>query len=313
MSSVCTLAQDDLPLVLRWLGDQLPLSLKLRGEVHAVLTGRDTIQCGVMGDDFIMTTSGWDSLSAAAAGGGDGTALGQQVSAAITRRHYHAGGGDARLKMSLFATDATAAGELLALAESGLHPPPAGVVIAGLDRQYLPLAKKLALAAGHGTLTDYWCEPCVLMWQPTPVAPPAPPQGAVLGSLTAADGPLVNSTWAYGGSAESLRDSVLPCIHHQRTLGLRGGAGELLSWALGDHPYGAIGKVLTLESHRRRGFSAVVCGQLAADIHAAGETKPFCFIVEDNAASQTLFTRLGFELCGAGLDWVGWARVESPL
>lgn len=291
-----TVAPEELPLVLKWLDGQLPLSLKMRGEVHAVITGRAAI--GGTGNDFIMTPAGWTNLAAADAASG-------QISAAITRRRYHGGEGDGRLRMSLFATDAAAATELLALAESGLEPPPSRMFIAGLDRHYLPLAEQLASVAGG---TEYWCVRCVQMWQPVPMPPPAPPAGVALGPLTVADGPLVNDTWTFGGSDASLRDQVLPCIRGQRTLGLRTDIGELVSWALRDHPDGAMSKVFTLEAQRRLGYSLVVCGQLAAEIQAAGESKPYCFIVEDNATSQALFSRLGFEACGPGVAWLGWTK-----
>ena len=67
---------------------------------------------------------------------------------------------------------------------------------------------------------------------------------------------------------------VMPCIEHQLTCGLRDDAsGELDAWCLGDHPYGAIGKVFTVESHRRKGLSTMVCAALtrAIEADAAGE------------------------------------------
>lgn len=297
--------------MLRWLDAHQPLSLKLRGEVNAVIIGRDP--WGESGEDFVMAPAHWAALAAV---GDDGsTAAIDNVSGAISRRHYSPTGGG-RLQISLFATDAGAAEELLPLAvTTGLAQPPGAVMIAGLARPYVPLAQACAVATGG---SGYWCSPCVLMWQPEPM-PQGPPDTTkyTLGPLTREDGVIVNSTWAYGGTEESLQNSVLPCIVHQRSLGLRvvdkAGVEQLVAWALGDHPYGAIGKVFTLESHRRQGFSAIVCGKLAAEIHEAGETKPFCFIVEDNAASRTLFSALRFELVGERLDWVGWTTTNSVL
>jgi hypothetical protein len=40
--------------------------------------------------------------------------------------------------------------------------------------------------------------------QPGAVEPPAVPPGFVIGALTEEDGVLVNDTWAYGKSAETL-------------------------------------------------------------------------------------------------------------
>ena len=108
---------------------------------------------------------------------------------------------------------------------------------------------------------------------------------------------------------------VLPCIEHQLTCGLRDDAsGKLVAWCLGDHPYGAIGKVFTVESHRRKGLSTVVCAALtrAMEADAAGENPrcaaPFCFVVAENEASVALFARLGYvqpEVAGRA-DWVGF-------
>lgn len=98
-----------------------------------------------------------------------------------------------------------------------------------------------------------------------------------------------------------------------------------VSWAIGDHPYGAVGKVFTLDDHRRKGYSAIVCAELTrliaedaaaavpAEVAEGGElprcAAPFCFIVADNEASVKLFTgKLGYvQAEGSGqVDWVGF-------
>ena len=77
-----------------------------------------------------------------------------------------------------------------------------------------------------------------------------------------------------------------------------------------------MGKVFTVETHRRKGYSAVVCAamtRLIVEDARRGErprcAAPFCFIVAENDASVKLFEeRLGYvraEVSGT-LDWVGF-------
>jgi predicted GNAT family acetyltransferase len=142
------------------------------------------------------------------------------------------------------------------------------------------------------------------------------PVGCTLGPLVAADSYLVNDTWEYGKTEATRVQRVLPCIEHQLSMGLRlEETGELVAWAIGDHPYGAIGKVFTVEAHRRKGYSAVVCAALTklVQLDALGErprcAAPFCFIVADNEPSLSLFkNRLGYTEAEPfnNVDWVGF-------
>lgn len=333
----------ELPLVVRFLSQQLPASLKLHGETLALLHGIDATSHGpALGDDLVMNTAGIATLHAADAAGAVNL---HEVSAAVSRRHYP--GTDAgterpgHLQLSFFATDIAAATDLFAVILADLQPPPRSLMFAGLNRQFLPAARAQFGGGALGLRTDgaetpteepndtsHWVSPCVLLWRPPPgtradhglVDAPTldipVPTGCALGPLVAADSYLVNDTWAYGKTEATRVQRVLPCIEHQLSVGLRlEETGELVAWAIGDHPYGAIGKVFTVEAHRRKGYSAVVCAALTklVEADAQGErprcAAPFCFVVADNVSSLSLFRhRLGYvEAEGSGqLDWVGF-------
>ena len=60
----------ELPLVVRFLSQQLPASLKLHGETLALLHGIDATSHGpALGDDLVMNTAGIATLHAADAAG----------------------------------------------------------------------------------------------------------------------------------------------------------------------------------------------------------------------------------------------------
>ena len=255
-----------MPLVAAWLQTQLPASLKLHGETLALATGRDASHG--RGDDLILDPSVLEALQAAAAAGSSLA----EVSGAISRRHYQ-NDRPLHLQLSFFATDATAASQLMAVALTDLDPPAKSMMFAGLEHTYLPEAQAQfgggnlgqgGVAENDGS-ASHWVSPCVLQWRPpaghaaaagcAPLAEHAPPAGCTLGPLTDEDAAIVNDTWAYGGSEETRVNRVLPCIQQQLSVGLRvEETGELVSWAIGDHPYGAVGKVYTLYAHRRKGY-----------------------------------------------------------
>ena len=331
----------ELPLLLRFLSQHLPASLKLHGETLALLHGIDACTSHALGDDLVMNTAGIEALHAADAAGAIDF---HRVSAAVSRRHYPGTDADTdrpHLQLSFFATDIEAATDLFAVILADLQPPPRSLMFAGLNRQFLPAAREHFGGGALGSRTDgietrtedandvsHWVSPCVLLWRPPPAArvdhslAEAPsldlpvPTGCTLGPLVAADSYLVNDTWAYGKTEATRVQRVLPCIEHQLSMGLRlEETGELVAWAIGDHPYGAIGKVFTVEAHRRKGYSAVVCAALTklVEADAQGErprcAAPFCFVVADNEPSLSLFRHsLGYvEAEGSSqLDWVGF-------
>jgi hypothetical protein len=181
--AVAALPDALLSSLLAYLRAQLPRSLKLHGEVSAVLRGIDA-HTGAPGDDFIVTASlmaGLQAASTAADGVGadsDGASNDAwQLAGGVSRRRG-AGGVPGKLKLSFFATDEEAAAELLAgVLSGGLRP--SSIMFAGLEHQYLELCK--AAAGGWAGLdpAGHWVEPCVMMWQVrTALTPLPPPTGA---------------------------------------------------------------------------------------------------------------------------------------
>lgn len=329
----------ELPLVVRFLAQQLPSSLKLHGEALALLHGTDKPQ--ELGDDLVMNGTGFAALQAADNGG----SCFDHLSAAVSRRHYQTDR-PLHLQLSFFATDVAAATDLFAEVLTDLQPSPKSLMFAGLDPNFLQAARaqfagglsgnsetqKQVRIEGASESSSHWVSPCLLLWRPPPAidakdshgsrgafapCPSIPvPTGCTLGPLSEADTFLINDTWAYGKTEASRVQKVLPCVEHQLSMGLRlEETGELVAWAVGDHPYGAIGKVYTLEAHRRKGYSAVVCAALTNLVEADAQgdrprcAAPFCFIVADNHASVSLFKdRLGYveaEGCSR-VDWVGF-------
>eukprot|EP01043_Picozoa_sp_COSAG02_P001684 COSAG02_NODE_36_length_48934_cov_144.851029_9_plen_331_part_00 len=322
----------ELPLVARFLASQLPASLKLHGEALGLLHGIDAAQ-DVPGDDLVINTTGFEALQAVdAAVDGEGEFDG--VSAAVSRRHYGSVDRPLHLQLSFFATDEAAAAELFEVVLNDLRPAPASLMFAGLESRFLSVARaqfgggQLGLSTASQAAetqnlhesSSHWVSPCLLLWRPPKAHPPCPdvpvPVGCTLGPLSAADSYLVNDTWEYGKTEVTRVQRVMPCIEHQLSMGLRlEETGELVAWAVADHPYGAVGKVFTREGHRRKGYSAVVCSALTKLVEADAEGErprcaaPFCFIVADNGPSLSLFKdRLGYveaEACSR-LDWVGF-------
>eukprot|EP01047_Picozoa_sp_COSAG01_P063726 COSAG01_NODE_8311_length_2836_cov_61.813665_2_plen_368_part_00 len=190
--AVAALPDALLPSLLAYLRTQLPRSLKVHGEVSAVLRGIDA-HTGAPGDDFIVTASllaGLQAASTAADGvdaGSDGASNDAwQLAGGVSRRRG-VGGVPGKLKLSFFATDEEAAAELLAgVLSGGLRP--SSIMFAGLEHRYLELCK--AVAGGWVGLdpAGHWVEPCVMMWQVrTALTPLPPPTGACVLILQALD------------------------------------------------------------------------------------------------------------------------------
>ena len=79
--------------------------------------------------------------------------------------------------------------------------------------------------------------------------------------------------------------------------------GELHGWVL-RYLDGPLGMLWVEEAHRRRGLARRLIVRARADLEAAGRPC-FCYIVDGNAASETLFEGAGWARV-ADADWVGF-------
>ena len=74
---------------------------------------------------------------------------------------------------------------------------------------------------------------------------------------------------------------------------------------------GALGMLWTQPDHRRRGYAALVVQAAVEDIKQR-KRQPYCYIVDENSASQNLFMKLNWKrVCDA--DWVGFASVKGNV
>ena len=175
----------------------------------------------------------------------------------------------------------------------------------------LETASKYHLRTKPGALCHIWVRP--------PHAPATARAPAIAGSytlqpLTQEHAELINDRWTYGGTAATLQFIQL-LIRECETLAALDSHGQPVCWAL-QQVYGAIGMVHTEPGHRRKGLARAVVHALCGRIGAKDELA-FAYITDDNAASQALFTQLGF-VQGDALDWwhlipTAKARAEGVL
>ena len=69
--------------------------------------------------------------------------------------------------------------------------------------------------------------------------------------------------------------------------------GELVAWVL-LFEYGALGALHTLPPHRGKGLARALIYHVSQKLLSMGRA-PYCFILEENEASQNLFRKMGFE------------------
>ncbi|XP_067151459.1 glycine N-acyltransferase-like protein 3 [Apteryx mantelli] len=111
-----------------------------------------------------------------------------------------------------------------------------------------------------------------------------------LGSLSAAHADLLDSTWAYGGSARSRR-YLAEMVARFPSLCLLDAAARPVCWALRD-PFGAGAHGYTLPAHRRRGHMQALT-ILAARRAQAGGFPVFGHTALGNGPMQRLQEQLG--------------------
>lgn len=120
-------------------------------------------------------------------------------------------------------------------------------------------------------------------------------RGCVIEPLRPEHAELINSTWKYGGDADSY-NSVLRNITQFPSLCVipeNGSAsGSPVSWVL-LCPHGAMGLLYTLPEYRRRGYARTLVSRLSEMLFEEGYPV-YCIVEEGNSASYGLFRSLGF-------------------
>ncbi|KAM6972426.1 glycine N-acyltransferase [Aplochiton taeniatus] len=116
--------------------------------------------------------------------------------------------------------------------------------------------------------------------------------GFALRPLNPDDAELVNQTWKYGGTQNSL-NSVLSYISlHPSLCVVRAGETSPVAWLLLYH-HAALGLLYTLPQHRNQGYAKLLVSSMSHHLLRTGHPV-YCFVEEGNEASYRLFTSLGF-------------------
>ncbi|KAJ8366092.1 hypothetical protein SKAU_G00149230 [Synaphobranchus kaupii] len=112
-----------------------------------------------------------------------------------------------------------------------------------------------------------------------------------LSTLTTAHAEMVNSVWKYESSKSSY-NSVVSYISNYPSLCVTAEDGTPLSWLLLYH-HGALGRLYTVPEHRRKGHARLLLSTMARALLEQGRPV-YGFVEDDNDASYSLFTSLGF-------------------
>ena len=173
------------------------------------------------------------------------------------------------------------------------------ITFAALDRRLLqPLTAALAAKEYERT----WHSPCGL-YRATGAASPITAT-STMRPLRESDAPLVNDRWTYK-SETTLEERVIPMIRSGvGCVGVESESGVLCGWVL-RYQDGPLGMLWVEEAHRRKGYARRLIERARADLEAQGRPC-FCYIVDGNVASETLFKGAGWERV-ADADWVGFA------
>ena len=121
------------------------------------------------------------------------------------------------------------------------------------------------------------------------------------------DAVLVNSEWPF--KSEDSEIFVKHLLELYPSSGITTESGQLCGWVL-TYPYGAIGIMHVMPEFRRRGLAkAIVAHHIEKWTVYGWGCQPFCYIVDDNSASKSLFEALDFQTVG-DIMWVGYCSVE---
>ncbi|KAG5186896.1 P-loop containing nucleoside triphosphate hydrolase protein [Tribonema minus] len=129
-----------------------------------------------------------------------------------------------------------------------------------------------------------------------------------LDALREGDVDAVNDTWKY--KSPTSRAMVQWLVAHKPTVAVRV-RGALASWCL-VYEYGALGMLFTRPEFRGRGLATVAVAHLTRQLLLSEPPSHplFTFITDDNAASQGMFTKVGWRRL---LDtaWIGFKMPDA--
>lgn len=112
-------------------------------------------------------------------------------------------------------------------------------------------------------------------------------------SLSTAHAHLVNSTWKYGGDANSYNSVVNYITHNPSLCIIKEDGCEPVCWLLLYHHF-ALGILYTLPQHRRKGYAKLLVSVMSQNLLERGYPV-YGFVEEENEPSYKLFTSLGFK------------------
>lgn len=113
-------------------------------------------------------------------------------------------------------------------------------------------------------------------------------------SLEQCHAQVVYDNWPYSKVATTLQTIVDEIVHLPSAGVFLKSTDELVSW-MTYHPPMGMGKLHTLENHRKQGYAGIVTRYLSKRLAQTGLI-PFVLVMPGNQASQKLFESVGFRL-----------------
>ncbi|XP_056590781.1 glycine N-acyltransferase-like protein 3 [Triplophysa dalaica] len=191
---------------------------------------------------------------------------------------------------SIYSNDKDALKHLLKT--PGVIDTDAFTLLAGVDIRHLAAVQEFA--DEHGIPWKVQCVMNVLMLQDTSHLCLKESYARLrFPAVSTAHAHLVNSTWKYGGDANSY-NSVLNYITHNPSVCIvEEDRSEPVSWLL-LYQHCALGLLYTLPQHRRKGYAKLLVSIMSQNLLERGYPV-YCFVEEENEPSHKLFSSLGFK------------------
>ncbi|XP_055839996.1 uncharacterized protein LOC129907697 [Episyrphus balteatus] len=118
-----------------------------------------------------------------------------------------------------------------------------------------------------------------------------PPEGITLSPIREEDIDIVNRLWPHYHPGSELFVGRL--IKFNQSIGAYDENGKLVAWCL-LLPFGALGLLQVIDSHKRKGFGSLVVKAMAK-INAEKGIETMAPVVKENAGSLAMFRSLGFQ------------------
>ncbi|XP_073337873.1 glycine N-acyltransferase isoform X2 [Pagrus major] len=131
----------------------------------------------------------------------------------------------------------------------------------------------------------------VMMLKDVSNLPSIDSSGISLSSLDESHIDLVNQTWKFAESDESVR-MIRNMLASYPSCCVLDGDAKPVAWIL-TYMSCAIGMLYTLPEHRGKGYAKILVSAMAKTFHAQGYPV-YCFIEEENVVSYRLFKNMGF-------------------